>query len=663
LVITFKRRNVMNKMIFEPLEIGSMKLKNRIGLAPLLNMPRADDFGPSRDDKTARWFEARAKGGTGLIMTGTVMFLHPLLPDGPERFGKIAEAVHKHGAKLAIQIGAGGVMGGTAPSLPPYPDARHPKLSQFEFFGGSISPMSPTGTVTEFTKEQIEECINGFAQAAKALKDVGVDAVELHCAHGGATLYCSFISPFYNRREDEYGGNWENRLRFPCETLKKMREAVGPDFPLLARIDADELLGETGITIEDAVNFIVPAMEEAGISCFDVSQGSIVHSPEGITIPLYYPRGCYIHNSEAVKKATKLPVIGVGRIVDLDMAEKFLQEGKADIIYLGRQLTSDPETVNKYAEGRVDEIRKCIGCVEGCGTPCSINYDISPDAIPLTQAEKKKKILIVGGGVGGMEAARVCALRGHEVILIEKGYELGGTVAALAQDPLAAEFKNIVDYLSVQMSKLDIDVRISKAATAADIEEINPDAVIVATGALMRIPDVAKDKPGIMDHVEALRNRIAIGQKVVIWGLMYGVEFAISLAQEGKDVTLIGEAGEDTLASHASMSRRWWIAKKVIDTHIVKVGPEAQVLSNLRILYHIRVEDITSDGVTITNKDGGKSVLPFDTLIISRGREKNDALFEQIKEEVPEVHKIGDCSTAAHILQAIQSANEVARKI
>ena len=166
-----------------------------------------------------------------------------------------------------------------------------------------------------------------------------------------------------------------------------------------------------------------------------------------------------------------------------------------------------------------------------------------------------------------------------------------------------------------------------------------------------------------MDHVEALRNRIAIGQKVVIWGLMYGVEFAISLAQEGKDVTLIGEAGEDTLASHASMSRRWWIAKKIVDTHIVRVGPEDQIVRNLKVLYHIRVEDITSDGVTITDKDGGKSVLPFDTLIISRGREKNDALFEQIKEEVPEIHKIGDCSAAAHILQAIQGANEVARKI
>jgi NADPH-dependent 2,4-dienoyl-CoA reductase/sulfur reductase-like enzyme len=487
--------------------------------------------------------------------------------------------------------------------------------------------------------------------------------VELHCAHGGATLYCSFISPFYNRREDEYGGNWENRLRFPSETIKKMREAVGPDYPIFARIDADELLGERGITVEGTVNFTVPALEEAGVSCFDVSQGSILHSPEGITIPLYYPRGCFIHNSAAVKKAAKVPVIGVGRIVDLDMAEKFLREGKADIIYMGRQLTSDPETPNKYAEGRDDEIRKCIGCLEGCGTPCTINYDIAPGSIPLTSADDKKKVLVIGGGVAGMEAARVSALRGHKVTLIEKGAELGGTVAALALDPLAAEFRNIVDYLGVQMRKLDIDVRVCKEAGPDEIEELNPDVVIVATGASLRMPDTAKDKPGVIDHVVALKQRSEIGQRVVIWGLMYGAEFAISLAEEGKDVTLIGEAGEDTLASHASMNRRWWIVRKLVDTNFVREVPEAAILSNPKVLYHIKVEEIGSEGIAVTDRQGKMSVLPFDTLIISRGREKNDALFEQIKGKAPEVHKIGDCSAAAHIQQAIQTANEVARKI
>ncbi|MCJ7833252.1 MAG: NADH:flavin oxidoreductase, partial [Deltaproteobacteria bacterium] len=375
----------MGKMIFEPLEIGSMKLKNRIGLAPLLNMPGVyTTF--MITDATIKWFEERAKGGAGLIMTGNFILEMINLP-GAKQFTKLAEVVHAYGAKLGVQIGAGGPLTGVGPSTMPYPDKRHPKQSIFEYMTGQLSFVPGIETITEITKEEIGRLKGAFPAAIKTLKEAGVDCVELHCAHGGAILFCSFISPFYNRREDEYGGSWENRLRFPVETIKNMRAAVGPDYPILARIDADELLGEEGITVEDTVKFTVPAFEKAGVSCFDVTQGSIMHSPEGINIPLYYKRGCYIHHAEAVKKATTLPVIGVGRIVDLDMAEKFLQEGKADIIHLGRQLTSDPETPNKYAQGRADEIRKCIGCLEGCGTPCPINYDISPEAIPLTPAK------------------------------------------------------------------------------------------------------------------------------------------------------------------------------------------------------------------------------------------------------------------------------------
>jgi 2,4-dienoyl-CoA reductase-like NADH-dependent reductase (Old Yellow Enzyme family)/thioredoxin reductase len=652
----------MKKMIFEPITIGSMTLKNRIGLAPLLNMP--DVFTTfTITDRTIKWFEERAKGGAGLVMTGTFIPELLALPGAMDQFAKLAKAVQSHGAKLGVQIGAGGVLGGLGPSPMPYPDERHPKLSIFQYMTGQLSFMPGIETINVISKEEIERLQGVFPQAAKALKEAGVDCVELHCAHGGATLFCAFISPFYNRREDEYGGSWENRLRFPVETLKNMREAVGPDYPLLVRIDADELLGEEGITLDDTLKMVVPALEAAGVSCFDVSQGSILHSPEGITIPMYYPRGCYIHHAEAVKKVTNLPVIGVGRIVDLDMAEKYLQEGRADIIYLGRQLTADPETPHKYAQGRLDEIRKCIGCLEGCGTPCPINYDISPDALPLTPAAKKKKILIIGGGVAGMEAARVLALRGHQVILVEKGAALGGTVAVLAQDPLAAEFKNIVDYLGTQMRKLNIDVRVCREATPRLVEEIKPDVIVLATGASMRIPESAENKPGVMDHVEALKNRAAIGQKVVIWGLMYGAEFAISLAREGKDVTLVGEAGEDTLASHASMNRRWWIVRQLVDMNVVRATPDSQRVFNPRVLFHTKVEQISPEGMTIRDKDGKQNVLPFDTLIISRGRKKNDELFAALEGKAEEVYKIGDCANAANILGAVWSANELARKI
>ncbi|MBW2092379.1 MAG: hypothetical protein JRI34_09700 [Deltaproteobacteria bacterium] len=232
----------MGKMISEPITIKSMELKNRIGLAPLLNMPDVlTTF--TITDNTVKWFEARAKGGAGFIMTGTLAPMLLNLPGALDRVAQIAEMAHSYGAKLGVQTGGGGPMLGVGPSGMPYPDQLHPKQSIFEIMTGQLSPFPGIETVTELTVDDIKQNIKDFADIAAKLKDAGVDCVELHCAHGGATLYCSFISPFYNRRTDDYGGNWENRLRFPVETIRAMREAVGEDFPLFVRISADELLG------------------------------------------------------------------------------------------------------------------------------------------------------------------------------------------------------------------------------------------------------------------------------------------------------------------------------------------------------------------------------------------------------------------------------------
>jgi 2,4-dienoyl-CoA reductase-like NADH-dependent reductase (Old Yellow Enzyme family) len=269
-------------MLFEPFQIKSMKLKNRIGMAPMLNMPGVwTRF--SITDETIAWFEARARGGAGLIMTGT--FAPPMvaIPGWKERFAELARVMHSHGAMLGVQIGSGGPLLGVGPSLPPYPselDAKQAIMDLLKVGLGLPAPAEPKA----LSVEEIEAQVQAFAGAAAILKEAGVDCVELHCAHGGATLCCSFISPFYNRREDRYGGSWENRLRFPTDTLRRMRQAVGEDYPLLVRISADELLGEKGITIDDTTRFIVPALEEAGADCIDVSQGSILHSPEGIEI-------------------------------------------------------------------------------------------------------------------------------------------------------------------------------------------------------------------------------------------------------------------------------------------------------------------------------------------------------------------------------------------
>jgi NADPH-dependent 2,4-dienoyl-CoA reductase/sulfur reductase-like enzyme len=532
-------------------------------------------------------------------------------------------------------------------------------MDLLKFESGLPAPAAPTA----LTVEEIETHVQAFADTAVTLKEAGVDCVELHCAHGGATLCCSFISPYYNRREDQYGGSWENRLRFPTDAIKRMREAVGGDYPLLVRISADELLGDKGITIDDTTRYIVPALEAAGADCIDVSQGSILHSPEGIEIPLYYPRGCFIHLAEAVKKVTRLPVIGVGRIVELEMAEDFLQEGKADLIYLGRQLTADPETPKKYLEGRPEDVRKCVACVEGCGTPCSINYDMAPGAIPLAPAETQRRVLVIGGGVAGMEAARVAAERGHRVTLIEKRSELGGMVAALALEPLTAEFANLVEYLEVQIKKLGVDVRLATEAGLAEVDELIPDVVIMATGSSMIIPEIARGKPGVMDHIEALRNRRKIGSRAVVWGLTYGAELAISLAEEGREVVLIGEGDEKTLGGHASNFRRWWILRKLADINPARGTPEAQRVSNPKLLANVRVQEITSEGIAITDEQGAKSVLPYDALIISRGRERENALSGQLQGRATELREIGDCSSVGDIQKAVSSANEVARTI
>jgi 2,4-dienoyl-CoA reductase-like NADH-dependent reductase (Old Yellow Enzyme family)/NADPH-dependent 2,4-dienoyl-CoA reductase/sulfur reductase-like enzyme len=657
--------------IFEAIEIRGMHLKNRIGMPPFLNMPAGEGF--FSNDYTVKWFESRAKGGAGLVMTGTVMPVEPasqginvlgvqgigiyddkFIPG----FAKIARAVHAHGAKFGVQIGMGGPMTGIGPSMPPYPDEKDATDDLFIVLSGFKMP------VVEMTIEQIEMIEDAIAKAAARAREAGVDCVELHCAHGGATLHCSFISPYYNHRKDKYGGSWENRLRFPVETIQKMRKAVGNDFPIFARVSADQLVGPKGITVEDTTNFIVPALEKAGADCIDVSQGDIIRSGQGINIPLYYPTGCFIHLAASVKRVTALPVIGVGAIFSIDLAEKYLQENKADIIYMGRQLTADPETPNKYLSGRKEDIRGCIGCLSACG-PCAINYDMQNDPIPLTPAMKQKKVLVIGGGIGGMEAARVAALRGHKVTLIEKDAELGGMVAALAQAKLMFQFNNVVEYLGNQMRRLDIDVRVCKEANIADVEELKPDVIILATGASALIPEMLQGKPGIMSHKEALKNKSSMGQKVVVWGT-FGAELAVSLAEDGKDVVLLTKTGEGAIGSDLPSLRRFYILRNLTDINVPRPTPETTRTSNLEVYTNTDLQEITPEGVKFINKDKEAEVIPFDTLIVSTrfGQlAKNDSLFETLQGKVSEVYKIGDCSDVKGIKEAIWSANEVARKI
>jgi pyruvate/2-oxoglutarate dehydrogenase complex dihydrolipoamide dehydrogenase (E3) component len=236
-------------------------------------------------------------------------------------------------------------------------------------------------------------------------------------------------------------------------------------------------------------------------------------------------------------------------------------------------------------------------------------------------------------------------------------------VDALALEPLTAEFANLIEYLAVQLEKLGVEIKLSTEAGPAEVDALKPDAVILATGSSMIIPEAAKGSPGVMDHIEALRNRKEIGQRVVVWGFTYGAELAISLAEEGREVVLIGEGSEKTLGGHASNFRRWWILRKLANVNTARGTAEAQRISNPKVLPNVRVKEITSEGIALIDEGGEEQVLPYDALIISRGRKRDNALSGQLQAKATEVHEIGDCSSVGDIQKAIFSSNEVARAI
>ncbi|MEE8400295.1 MAG: FAD-dependent oxidoreductase [Desulfobacterales bacterium] len=673
----------MGLKILQPIKIKGMELKNRIAFAPFFNMPASEDG--EVNDLTIRWFEERAKGGAGFVMMGGVGItelpveireamkammtpltwrLSGLVNDSYiPGYAKLAEAMHAYDCKIGIQFGFGGTAAGTAPSDPPYPSEEHNFDEPFAVISGQGAMGLPIHAVSI---EEIEQFKQDAAASAVRAKAAGLDCVELHSCHG-ITLPGCFLSPYFNRRTDQYGGDWPGRVRFTGEIIRAMKDAVGDDFPIFVRINGEEFIGKWGITIEDTCKYIVPELETYGVDCISITQGHIPQAADHIFLPVYFPRGAVINLPAAVKKATELPVIGVGKIVDMEMAEQFLVEGKADIIYMGRQLCADPDTPKKFFEGRSDEIRKCIGdqvfAADGgnCGRPCSVNYDLQDHPIPLTVAEKPKTALVIGGGVAGMEAARILASKGHKVTLMEKEAQLGGMVGALALDPVMAAFGNIVDYLTVQMRKLEVDVRVCKEVTIADVEFLTPDVIILATGSSLTIPEIASEAPRTLTHIDALKRKQEVGQNVVIWGFP-GSELAISLAEEGKDVTLMG-GGEASLAAEIPMLRRVWIMRKIADYSFIRVHPGLEKSGNLEALYNVKVNEISSAGIRIMEDGKGERTLPYDTLIISRGRKSNDALFDELQGKAAEIHKIGDCRSVRDIRRAIWGANEVAREI
>jgi 2,4-dienoyl-CoA reductase-like NADH-dependent reductase (Old Yellow Enzyme family)/thioredoxin reductase len=665
-------------MLQLPIEIKGKPVRNRIAYAPMVSMMAENGM---VTEKTLKWYEGRIQGDVGLCMVeGTNVSPDQFLDFMPqvalhddkfvESHKSLVDLIHSYDCHASIQLAHGGMMAVTIRMffqdfMPQLPTAPHFAEKPWMPVSGLDLLKDPNYQGEAMSTEKVRETVMEFASSARRAKEAGYDSVEIHGAHG--VLIGNFLSPFYNLRTDRYGGSLERRMRFCLEIVEESREAVGKDFPLLIRLSVDEMLGDLGNSVDDYITFIVPRLVEAGVDCFDVSMGSVQHVPDGMFPSVYYRRGYFMYLARLVKKIVPVPVIGVGRINDMQQAEYHLRQGDCDIVYMGRQLFADSDAPRKFFEGRAEETRRCIGCLQTNGAtvciPCTVNPELdNVYAAELTPAEAKKRVVIAGAGPAGMEAARIAAERGHEVIVLERREFTGGTVRILGNNTLMHEFKNLNDYHSHELKRLGVDVRTGVEATAEGIAALKPDLALVACGAQMSIPEAARDKPFVLTHVDALENKFKIGRRAMVYGLGYGAELAIALQQEGHEVTLAGKA--DTVATNLSSAiRRQYLMRK-LDPDVDLA--EKDIL-NIRLLKRSQLVAVDDDGwLTLKRKteDGEEECkIQVDTLIISMGRKSNNALVAELEQKGIETIAIGDAKNVREIHGTLADATQVARGI
>lgn len=638
----------MGGKLWEPGRIGRMELKNRVVMPPMVTRYASDDGFVT--ERTKDYYEARARGGAGLVIVEATYvhrqgwaFANQLGISDDKFIPKLKEltdVVHKHGAKIAVQIHHGG---------------REAKSTVNGLQPVSSSPLPGLAgeTPREMTVEEIAETVAYFADAAVRAQKAGFDGVELHGAHG--YLIDQFLLPTANKRTDEYGGDVRRRARFLLEVIAAVKEAVGEDYPVWCRIDGKEY-GVEGLTLKDAQETARMA-EEAGLSALHISAWGPA-TPTNRATPTFV--SAVIEELAAgIKQAVSIPVIAVGRITPGD-GERMLKENKADLIAIGKALLADAEWVNKVASGRADDINPCIIC-NSCrddirnpnvaGIRCSVNAALGREKeSEIVPAAKSKNVLVIGGGPAGMEAARVAALRGHKVTLLEKGSRLGGQLITAAVPPYKDRIAPLYKYLEKQLQKLGVSVQTGKEAAAAAISEYNPDVVVMATGVKPFVPDIpGLDKAQVVQAEDVLEGKAKVGKKVaIIGGELVGCETAEFLADQGKEVTVMRRGPE--MATGVGPTTRDFLLSRLLDKGVT-------------LLREVRYDGVSPKGVIVTTRDGEERTIEADTVILAAGSVPDTGLYEAVKGKVAEVYHIGDCVEPRTIRDAISEGFNIGRKI
>ncbi|MBI4300097.1 MAG: FAD-dependent oxidoreductase [Chloroflexi bacterium] len=633
--------------LFSPIKVGTMTAPNRIVETPHgIRIGRADGL---PDDANIAYEVAKAKGGVGWIAHSGIYVNFPVAPgfqwtgalspymaasnliDRPDfvpRFKRFVDAIHEHGSVLTQQI---------------------------IFLTNTLgpSPIQSCRLIDEIphqmSREEIRLSAQAYGVAAARVRETGMDGVEIHAAHDCVPEW--FLSPLTNKRTDEYGGSVENRLRFVIEIIDAIRAAVGRDYTVGIRLNADQFR-EGGYDLDDMKQMATILARTGKLDFLSMDVGTYWGNPSYIQ-PMYYPLGAFVYTAAAIKQVVDIPVLFAGRINDVVQAEKVLADGQADLVAMVRASIADPEFPRKAREGRLDEIRKCLGCnhcirlvvhhfVSGrCAANPMAGHELDWGQKPAPDV--KKRVVVVGGGPDGMEAARVAASRGHQVTLIDKNAELGGQLLIAAKAPLREGFLDLPRYQAHQARLLGIDVRLNTEATPEMILGLKPDAVLVATGSRPRIPDIrGVNQPNVVQLRDVLEEKVQVGQRVVVAceeDHYEGVSVCDFLAARGKDVEIL---------------HHW--------TH---VGADVERYSRSMMLFRLH-----SAGVKVTTSTGvkaieGNAVVAYDThtgeerrieevdtVVLAYGSQGDSWLYEALKGKVKELHIVGSAYAPRQVLEA-----------